>query len=370
MKKANLFFKTLWAGALGMILAGLFAFNPLAGAAASIFGSSLISTSGVAATGLDLSELVDQLGNYMRMYQSEIWRAATSDIQLENLTRKVANVTDEYVVPQSRHTELLQPFQSDFTPKGTVAFDARINKVRQIKLDMQLKDMDDLYRTYLAFMADESQTRDKWPLVKYIVMNHLVPGIREEIAMISARGEYAAPVAGTPGASLASTDGFLTIINNEIADNNLQPLTTGLFEQDTIIDQFEEWMDQIPVKYRNIATPIICAPEVKMMYARAYRNKYGANQNYNGEFNRIVLDGTQKELIAVDEFAGTHRIIHTTKGNMLTMYDKVYAPNSFEVEKEKRVVNVMADFKRGYGFGSLTEVFTNDVDTVNGGEGE
>jgi hypothetical protein len=55
---------------------------------------------------------------------------------------------------------------------------------------------------------------------------------------------------------------------------------------------------------------------------------------------------------------------------MLTMYDKVYAPNSFEVEKDKRVVNVMADFKRGYGFGSLTEVFTNDVDTVNGGEGE
>lgn len=310
--------------------------------------------------GIDLSDVVSQLGNYVRKYEKQIWRLATQDITLENYMTKVSGVTDEYTSTVGTISELLQPYQKAFTPKGEAKFIPRTNKVRQIKIDYIIDDIDDIYRTYLAYLASEGLKRTEWPMVKYIVNELMVPQIRDEIAEMSVNGEYAAPTPGTAGDSLESTDGVNTIIANEITATNLTPIVTGSITQANIIDKIEqEFVDALPTRYKKLPEPIIMAEELKAMYWRAYRGEFGGNSNYTGK-ERVFVDGTKKEIIGIPEMNGSQRMIHTPKKNFLCMYDKLLTPNKFEVQPNKREVIVMSDFKRGYGFRTLDMLFVND----------
>ena len=310
--------------------------------------------------GLDLSLLNAQLGAYMRKFEKDIWRLVTKDIEFEKYMRKVSNVTDEYVISTGSMSEVLQPFQSTWTPKGTTTFDPRINKVRQIKADVLIDNIDDIYRTYLAYLADEDIDRSKWPLVRYIVEQLIVPKMRAELAELSVNGKYAAPTPGTPGASIDSVDGILTIIDDEITASNLTPIVTGAMNQSNIIDKLEvDFYDQLPSEIQKLPGQIFVSENLRKTYWRAYRNEYGGNTNYTGT-EKVFLDGTRKELVGIPEMNGSQRIIHTTPGNMLLMYDKIYTPNNMQVQLEKRDVILLTDFKRGYGFGTLAEVFVND----------
>jgi hypothetical protein len=366
MKNLKLFFTAIFMFALaGPLGAGL------------AFGASFLAsgTSSSVMFGIDVTQLNGVLGEYMRKFEKEIWRLATNEIQLENYMRKVPGISDEYVSTLSRHTEFLQPKQPGWQPKGAASFESRINKVRPIKMDVTLtdEDLDQLHRSYLAYMASEEGQRDKWPIVKYIVQEHIVPAIREEIAAFSANGVYVAPTPGTPGDSINSVDGILTIITNEITDSNLGALTTGEFEQTTIIDQIDAWIDQQPTKYRKMAGNILASPEVVAMYWRARRAQFGGNTDYKGSYDMINVEGTKKTLIAIDEFAGTQRILETPKKNLLCMYDQIEVPTTpFFIQQEKRDLHILTDFKRGYGFATLEEiVFVNDVaEPLVGGDEE
>src|SRR5690554_85691 len=178
--------------------------------------------------GLDLTALNAQLGAYVRKYEKSIWKLVTQDIELEKYMRKVSGVTDEYVISTGSVSEVLQPFQNGWTPKGTTSFNPRINKVHQIKVDYLIDNIDDIYRTYLTYLATEGVKRSEWPLVRYIVSELIVPKMREEIAELSVNGNYAAPTPGTAGASIDSTDGILTVVGDEITATNLTPITTGV----------------------------------------------------------------------------------------------------------------------------------------------
>lgn len=362
-------FKSLFAAILMFALAG-----PLGAGLA--FGASMLTSGSSTAMimGIDVSQLNGVLGAYMRKFEAEIWRLATQDIQLENYMRKVPGVSDEYVSTLSKHTEFLQAKQSGWQPKGGVEFEARMNKVLPIKMDVTLddSDLDQLHRSYLAYMATEEGKRENWPIVKYIVQFHIIPAIREEISAMSANGVYVAPTPGTPGDSINAVDGILTIITDEIAASNLTPLTTGAFTAADIIDQIEGWIDQQPLKYQKMPGNILAAPEVVKMYWRARRAEFGGNTDYKAMYDGVLVEGTKKTLIAIDEFAGTQRILETPQKNLLCMYDQVEVPTTpFLIQQEKRDIHILTDFKRGYGFATLEEiVFVNDVAAPIGEEEE
>ena len=330
----------------------------------AVAGSAMFKKeAGTAYAGYDISEVTSQLGNYWRKYEKSIWRMITTDIQLETYTRKVPGITDEYVTTKSEHSELLQPFQKAYTPKGDVAFVPRINKVRQLKIDYTIDCMDDLYKSYLHEMANESEvSREKWPLVKYIIQMHIIPGIREELETMSGSGDYAAPIPGTPGAMIDGADGFLTIIADEILATNLVPIATGAITQANAVDRIEFFNDSIPSKYDKMPGIIFCSPTVAKFYKRDYRNEFGSTNDQAAKDN-LTIDGSKRILVPVDAFAGSSRLLYTPSGptgNMITMYDKIYALNNFSIQLDKREVIIVGDFKRGWGFGTLDNVFVND----------
>lgn len=360
MKKLILFFSVALVFAVGSAFGAKIGVNPVVAGVAVVALVALGSTSqNTMRAGIDLTDLNTQLNAYWRVYEKQIWRKMFTDLEIEKYCRKVNGVTDEYVVPSSSNTELLQPFQSGFTPKGTVSFNARINKVRQIKIDFLFEDLDDLYRSYLQFMADENRDRKDWPIVRYVVENHIMPGMREELNQISATGNYAAPTIGTPGAYLTSTDGFLTIIADEITATNLTPIVTGAVTVSNALDKFETFNDSMPVKYRDMAGIIFCSATMARYYQRDYRANFGAFNAQDAKDN-LKLDATKKVIVGLESFEGSQRMLFTPQNNMLCMFDKIDVPNSFKFQEFDRTVKMLGDFKRGYGFGNLDEVFVND----------
>lgn len=329
------------------------------GAVAIIGAAVSTAPKHVLRAGYDISEVISQLGEYWRVYSRTLWREMTNDLELESYCRMVPMITDEYVTTRSENTEYLQPFQKGWTPKGETLFTPHINKVRQIKIDNVIDCMDDLYRSYLSFMADESRKRDEWPLVRYIWEFHIIPAVRHELDILSGTGVYAAPTPGTAGASIDSVDGFLTIIANAIGTGDITPIITGVTTQANAVANFELFVDSLPEIYQKVPGTIFCSPTLARYYKRDYRNKFGG-QNDPMAKNQSGIDASNKQVVGVNAYTGSQRMEFTPADNKLVMYDKIYAPDSLQVQLDKRDVCLLADFKRGYGYGTLKSVFTND----------
>lgn len=364
MKKILFLFSVLVPMFIGAIIGVASGFNPTV----SAFGglgvgviTSLSMENGVLAAGISVTDINAQLGAYFRKYSADIWRSITTDLEFEQYMTKVSGVTDEYVIPSSSATELLQPFQSAYTTKGAVNFDAYINKVRRIKMDYTLTadDIDKISRSYTSFLYDEGKKPSEMPIVKYIIENHFIDKIRVELNAMAGTGVYAAPTPGTAGASIASTDGILTKIAAEILATNITPIVTGVLGASDTLTKTELFHDSLPSKFRSMPGVLFMSSTNALYYQRNYRTAFGGTNDQAAKGN-LKLDQTKKEIIGLDCFEGSDRILFTPKNNLLCMYDKVYAPSTFEVQQDKRDVNIFTDFHRGYGFGNLSEVFVND----------
>lgn len=361
MKKLILFLALVAVFAIGALAGVQLELNPMAtGVGISVLAlSGLLSQDGALLMSLDLTALNAQVGAYYRAHDKEIWRKIFTSLEIEKYCRQVPNVSDEYVMPSASITDVLQPYQKAWTPQGEASFNARINKVRQIKADMVLDNVDEIYRSYLGYMAVEGRDRKDWPIVRYIVEELIIPKMIEELNQASATGEYAAPTPGTPGAFLDIVDGFLTIIANEITATNLTPITTGAVSQSDALDKFELFNDLMPTKYSNMEGIIFCSATMKKWYQRDYRNNFGGTNDQAAKDN-LKIDATKKMIVGLESWEGSQRMLFTPKNNMLVMYDKILTPNKLEFQIEKRDIIMLTDFKRGYGFGNLEEVHVND----------
>lgn len=314
--------------------------------------------------GLDLTQLATDLGNYTRKYSQDIMKQVFHGIQLESMMTPISGVTDEYVASMATVSEILQPFHADFQAKGTVKFTPRVNKVRQIKGDVLLSGLDDLHRTYLAFLAEEGVTRDQWPIVRYITQEMLIPKMIEELDTLSATGDFSANTGGTASAMIDSVDGILTIIADEITATNITPIATGAITRANILDKVDAFVDAIPTKEKKALDAILVSETLATWYGRAYKETYGTVSNYNGNGEGKTfehnIDNTDIKLVGVNSFGSSQRMVASPKKNMLKMYDQILLPNRFEFQRHDRTVKLMIDFKRGWGFGSLDYVYVND----------
>lgn len=361
MKNLLLVFSLITTFAFGAILGNEIGLNTIVSGTAVTATFTLISTdfAGYAMLGFDLSAFQATLGSYMRKWDKTISKIIFQDLELEKYMTKKSGIMDEWVSAGSSVDEILQPHQCGWTPKGTVSVNARINKVRQIKIDLTLSCLDDLYTSWLGFMADETKQRKDWPFVKFVVMEHVIPKIKEELDYNSYNGVYAAPTVGTAGNSIDTVDGLGTIIASEITAGNIVPIPTGVITSTNIVDRVESFIDSLPHKYSNLSAPILMSKTNERRYWRDYRNNFGGNNNYNGQ-NNLQVDATSVKIIGVSAMEGSDRFIHTPKGNLQVAFDKIYTPNILNVDTDKREVNIFGDFKRGYGIADLNKIFVND----------
>lgn len=361
----NLKLLALVAFVFGSMIGSFIGLNPIVAGFGSV-GLSMVGpgVSGAMFSGIDLSAVTAQLGAYISKPENAkgIWVRMFQELELMQYMRKISGQKGSYAGMKSSSTEVLQAFQKAFTNKGGVAFTPYLNTVYRAKVDVLLDNMDEIVDSYLHFMADESKDRKDWPLVKYIIDNHVIPQMVEDLNIAMCRGVYVAPTPGTAGTAIGTMNGLQKIITDEIFATSLVPIVTGAITSANAVTKLELFADGIDSDYTDKGGVVFCSKSVERMYKEHYRTLFGTT-NAVGSKNNVSLDNYPIELVGLKGWGSSQRLLFTptgASGNLLYMYDKIFTPTTFEAQKEDRSVKLLGDLHTGVGFNTLEAVFAND----------
>jgi len=316
---------------------------------------------------MDVAAIVAEFGAYY-INQGQNATRLVKKLYEKSMTEEAFTtvVTDEtkWRGGESTITRLLQPFQKTWTPTGT--FSAKPIEIDAFKLKLDFEDYpDDLEATWLGFLADANLDRKEWPIVRWLVEEHILPRMNQDFEINEIfNGVYAAPTTGTAGAGGTAMNGIKTIRNGHIADGRIVPISTGALETNPLlfVEQMEEFVDSINTLYWNSPMQLNVSQQLERRFLRGFERKYGRNINYTGTGTQI--DGTNITLVGRPSQNGSNILWATPKTNAVRLVKKSQNLNTVRIENVDRKVKLYTDFWTGIGFLIPEIVFTNDLELV------
>lgn len=315
--------------------------------------------------GLELTDIVAEFGAYYlnngQNQQRILSMLFTKSKTEELLTTRITEET-RWRAAKDTISELLQPFQKVWTPKGTHNFEPLEIILFKMKIDFELYP-DDLEETWLGFLADNELDRKVWPIVRYLVEMKIIPKLHEEFELQCIFwGKREEPANGVPGLAWQSMDGLRKARNASVLAGNTTPITIGAWEaaNSDLVDQFEEFGDGIPKNYWEIPMILACNPDLARRHRRGTRAKYGKDTDFNGTFSTI--SETNITVVGLQSMTGSDAIWCTTPENAIRLIKKQENIKKLRVENIDRLVKLYNDFSKGAGFAMGEILFTNDLD--------
>lgn len=300
---------------------------------------------------IDITQLKADFGTFLGNSEKDILKVLTQPTEsMKHMTTVKQN--EDFRAAQATITSLVQGFQKGWTPKGTPGFAPLIIPHRRHKFDVEIYP-DEIYGSWIGFLADESKSREEWPLVKYILYKMLLDQVAQdrELSLIG-KGSYAAIVDGTAQVTGKSMDGFLTLLKAEHLNGatkmNFAQTNTAITATN-VITQIEKFADFISGPYKSIPMNVFCSPENLTFYARKRRDLYGANQDYV-KFGSTTIDGTPLTLQALPCMIGSDILFATPKANFIRLLKLNDGASRPFVETSKRQVFLFADWYENVGF--------------------
>lgn len=272
-----------------------------------------------------------------------------------------------YSAPNAVPTEIIQAYQSGWTPKGDVTLDAVENKLQKIKIDIELDgdDIEAFWNTYKVEWHEIGKDPIEWSFPRYIWENVYLPKILEEMNYNAYNGSFLAPTVGTAGLSINSVDGYKTKIADAVTAGDLTEYATGAFVANTMVSQIESWCDSLPIPYRNQPGVIRMSETNATNYWRDYRDKFGTGNGVPGNGNtELRVDATNKRIVGMASMEGSNRIMFSpdTTRNVIWGTRAGY-PTYFNIrwmQQDVRVIKGSAEVYRFYGFEYWDHLFVND----------
>lgn len=314
---------------------------------------------------VELDDIVAEFGAYYldngQNQQRILSMLFTKSKTEELLTTRITEET-RWRAAKDTITELLQPFQKQWTPKGTHSFEPLEIILFKMKIDFELYP-DDLEETWLGFLSDHDLDRKVWPIVRYLVEMKIIPKLHEEFELKAIFwGKREEPVTGTAGFAWQSMDGLRKARNASVLDGITEPISIGAWDADNavLVDQFEEFGDGINQDYWEIPMIAACNPDLARRHRRGTRDKYGKDTDFNGTFSRIAE--TNITVVGLPSMRGSDAIWCTTPENAIRLIKKQANIKKMRVENIDRLVKLYNDFSKGAGFAMGEILFTNDLD--------
>lgn len=260
------------------------------------------------------------------------------------------------------YAEVLQSFQTAFTPKGGVTFTPKSIPLFNVKVDQSFYP-DALKNQWLSFMTSNNLDRTTWPFVKWFIEQYVMGQIKADLAKNLYDAAYVAPTPGTAGAASASFDGLKKIINASITAGTIVPIVTGApsATNTTFTGQIEAFSASVPELYWNTPMGIQMSRALALHYKQGRRIKYNSNYAQVSE-QMAVQDFEQNQVTGRGSLTGVTKIWASPKTNAIMAFKGGSNKDIVEVEKVDRMVKVYTDFWIGLGFIDDNLVYTNDQD--------
>ena len=300
-------------------------------------------------------------------HRAEIDSKLRQVLEMENYLSPVT-ARDTYSAPNVATTEVLQPYQKEFTPKGDATFNGEVYTLDKLKIDIEFEadHLDQFFDTWKAEW-DQLGERERaaYTFPRWLYNTHIIPQLEEDIELkLVYNGVKAAPTPGTPGDAEDGTDGLAKRIADAITASKIAPITTGALTAANILEKTEEFCDAIPQPYRDVAGDLLMSKTNARRYWRAYREAFGTgNSNMGNENNELRVDGTNKRILGFACMEGSNRIIFnpSNRRNLIKGYRRggVIMPQ-IRWQEFERTLKGLAEFHRFYGFNFAGHLFVND----------
>lgn len=303
---------------------------------------------------LTIEKIVEEYGKYYIQNAKENRSRLVRSLMQPAVTleKNAMHVPTEDTVYRSGNylTEsVIQPFSTDFTPKGGVEFIPNTIIQRQVKTDIKIIP-NEIEESWLAFLAANNCSIKDWPVVRFIMEEYVKRQIEEDREnKIVYKGVYnPASAEKVPEVCLDGIHKILT--DGAAADYPINVVNKiGELDEATIFDQVEAFDAAIPSRYFSEKVIIFMAPE----YARAYlankREKGYYNIKSDDEIN-LAIDFSKHMIFASPAMAGTKHIWATVPRNLLWLTKRYQPISNMQMQVEDRYVKLLLDWWEGIGF--------------------
>lgn len=288
---------------------------------------------------------------------------------LRSIFPTVSAVKDEVVFTEADVSEMAQPYQFQWTPKGDLKLIPEKYQVRYVKADREI-DPNSLRQTYLAGWLPGSIPAEHEIVRKFY--DAMVKRFARDIDNALINGTYAAPTSGTAGAALAMLDGLATITKGFITKKQITPITdAGTIDDTTAAVTLRKMWSKIPAQFRY-SPDLRCYvfDNVMDMYRSSFRAEFGQDTDFAMTRQMKIYD-TDCPIVTLPYGGESKMVIFTMEGNITLIENDPQDVLRFDVQKEKRQFNFMMDSAAGIGYKIVGEaenpdnqyVWTNDPTT-------
>ncbi len=274
--------------------------------------------------------------------------------------------TDETIAREStaEMSEVLQPYQDEFTPKGGVEFKPVTTILHKVKIDEEFNPHK-LQSTWLGFLSSNNTDVTTWPFIRWFIEGYLMKQINEDLEMKAIyKGVQADYVEGEAGDAIATMNGLEKIMNDLIAANDLDPILVGAIEadDDDFVTQIEEFVQALPEKYRYMQMELNMNRTLRDKFKRGIRAKYRTNYDPADVKNYKIVDYDNITVVGRPSMQGKSRIFCSPTYNMPFYVKGFENKNGFQIEKSKRKVAIYTEWWVGLNILQPEIFFCSDGD--------
>lgn len=320
---------------------------------------------------ISIDALAEHLNDHSRMFSQDIMTKTRLGLEMENAIAQRQSTGEYYVVENAEASEVLQPYQGTFTPKGEITHNEIAIRVRPLKMDLQFTEvqLEKWWNSFVVSRFDAEKDPMEWSFPRFIVEKEIMPKFQNDLNTVSWTGEYAAPTPSVAGDAVDSVDGFKKIIADSITSLAIPAanvITTTALSASNARDKIELFLDSIPEEITSKGGKILMSPTLRRYYFRDYRAEFTQSPGpfpTNNAPRALLVDDYNIELVALTTMAGSGRIIFLPNGreNMVWVSRAgapVYPQMIFKTKS--RVLEMYATIYRGYGFEYPQEVYVNE----------
>ena len=280
--------------------------------------------------------------------------------------RKIESNGKDYKAISALISEVSQQFTPAWTPKGTTKFHPLTIPYRRHKINVAINPSE-VIGTWLVDLYEQGKSPDQHPLVLYIVNEHVMPKVSEDITIaMLGKGKFVEAQNvqdGAEGTAAAdSMDGLETILvmakqSGKTKINFFKNARNILEIEDDkeFVEYIHNYAESISPLFRTSILEIKCSDKVLQRYRSADFKLYG---KYVGEDTGNRIRFSTFALVSMECLYDSPILFATPKANLVMLVDRSLAGNCVnDVQRENYSVKIFGDYALSVGFLIAEAVF-------------